>query len=636
MDRARNQPRMRRRRLPVGSELLPRSGVHFRVWAPDRKRVEVVLEDGSAHGLQAESHGYYSAVVPGAGVGTRYRYRLDDDALLYPDPASRFQPDGPHGDSEVVDPDAFEWTDDDWRGIQLPGQVIDEMHVGTFTQEGTWRAAMRELPELASAGMTIIEMMPVADFPGRFGWGYDGVDLFAPTRLYGHPDDLRAFVDHAHACGLGVLLDVVYNHLGPDGNYLKQFARAYASTRYTTKWGEALNFDDENSGPVREFVLANAAYWIDEFHFDGLRIDATQDIFDSSEQHILGGLTRRVREAARGRSTLVIGENEPQDTRLVRPLEAGGHGFDAAWNDDFHHSAIVQLSGHYEAYDSDYRGRPQEFISALKRGYLYQGQWYRWQNKRRGKPTDDIAPASFVLYIQNHDQIANSARGRRGDAVASPGAYKAMTALMLLAPATPMLFQGQEFAASSPFYYFVDHEPELAALVDKGRKEFMAQFPSMARPEVQAWLPTASDPATFEASKLRFEERDAHADMYALHRDLLQLRCDDPVFRAQRGTLDGAVLSEEGFVIRFFGSPEEGDRLLVVNFGTDVYFTPAPEPLLAPPLAREWEILWSSDDFRYGGDGTMPLDTERHWHIPGKAAVVLAPKRKRDAADQEP
>lgn len=617
------------RRLPVGAEAGP-GGTHFRVWAPRRKRVEVVLEngprlEGSAVELEPEGDGFFSGRVEAAGVGTRYRFRLDGDGL-FPDPVSRFQPDGPHGPSRVVDPGTFPWTDRGWRGVELEGQVLYEMHVGTFTPEGTWKAAMHEIPELATTGITVIEIMPVADFPGRFGWGYDGVNLFAPTRLYGEPDDFRRFVDRAHAVGIGVILDVVYNHLGPDGNYLKEFSVSYFTDRYTTDWGEAINFDGPDAGPVREFFVANAGYWTREFHIDGLRLDATQDIHDTSPEHILAAVTRRVREAAGERSTIVIAENEPQHTELVRSPERGGYGMDGLWNDDFHHSASVALTGRNEAYYTDYLGTPQELISALKWGYLYQGQRYLWQRKRRGTPALDLPAATFVAFVQNHDQVANSGRGERVHRLTSPGRFRAMTALMLLAPGTPMLFQGQEFAASAPFLYFADHEPELAAKVRAGRAEFLRQFPSLATPETQKGLADPADLDTFTRCKLDLSERETHAGAYALHRDLLRLRRRDAVFHAQnRDRMHGAVLAPEAFLLRFLG--EDGnDRLLLVNLGRDLPLVPAPEPLLAPPKGARWSVLWSSEDPRYGGTGTPPLETEEEgWRVPGEAAVVLAP-----------
>ncbi len=622
------------RRLPVGAEALPGGGVHFRVWAPRRARVEVVLEEGgAAFELGREEGGYFSAPVGEAGAGTLYRFRFDGDARRYPDPASRFQPEGPHGPSRVVDPSEFRWGDADWRGASLKGQVVYEMHVGAFTPEGTLAAAAAQLKELAGLGVTCVELMPLAEFPGRFGWGYDGVCLYAPTRLYGEPDDLRRFVDEAHRRGLAVILDVVYNHLGPDGNYLRQFSEHYFTDRHETEWGDALNFDGPASAPVREFFLKNARYWVEEFHFDGLRVDATQSIQDDSEEHFLAALTREVREAAGGRETIVVGENEPQQVCMVLPYERGGFALDGLWNDDFHHSAMVALTGRSEAYYSDYRGAPQEFVSSAKYGFLYQGQRYRWQRHRRGTPTYGLAPHTFVNFIQNHDQVANSARGLRAHRLTSPARLRAVTALMLLAPGTPMLFMGQEFASSAPFLYFADHEGELAEKVGRGRAEFLAQFRSIATRETRRNLPDPGDPATFGRCKLDFSERESHREVYDLHRDLLSLRRGDAVFSAQepRG-LDGAVLGPEAFVLRYFGRGGD-DRLLVVNLGSDLGLNPAPEPLLAPPAGKVWRTLWSSEDYRYGGTGTPPLETRNNWCIPGEAAVALAPVEAAEAGD---
>jgi maltooligosyltrehalose trehalohydrolase len=607
----------------VGAELHPAAGVHFRVWAPRRKRVDVVLEgDESVHALASEGNGYFSGDVAVARAGTLYRYRLDGGAAL-PDPASRCQPAGPHGPSQVVDPDAFEWTDSAWKGPEIAGQVIYEMHVGTFTREGTWAAAARELESLAEVGITLIEMMPVAEFAGRFGWGYDGVDLFAPTRLYGAPDDLRRFVDRAHACGIGVILDVVYNHLGPDGNYLKEFAPDYFSDRYQNEWGEPLNYDGPRSEPVREFFVANAGYWIDEFHMDGLRLDATQQMFDASPVHVMREMTERVRAAARGRRTLVVAENEPQDVKLVAAVAEGGYGMDALWNDDFHHSARVALTTHNEAYLGDYRGTPQEFISSVKYGYLFQGQRYAWQKKRRGTPGLALSPCAFINYMQNHDQVANSALGLRCHQLASPGRYRALIALTLLAPGTPMLFQGQEFGASSPFLYFADHKPGLAEAVRKGRAEFVSQFPSIGESDMRERLADPGDAATFERCKLDLAERERNVHMLALHRDLLALRRNDPAFRAQRRRgVDGAVLGEQAFVLRYFD--DEGDRLVLVNLGRDLRLVPAPEPLLAPPGGGSWKTSWSSEDPRYGGTGTPLVESEENgWFLPGESTVVM-------------
>ncbi|MBO0696872.1 MAG: malto-oligosyltrehalose trehalohydrolase [Zavarzinella sp.] len=624
------------RRYPIGAEIAPEGGVHFRVWAPARRTVAVVFGDDRAVGLPPEGNGYFSGLVADTKPGALYRVRLDDDPTLYPDPASRFQPDGPHGPSQVIDPWAYRWSDMNWKGAALLGQVIYEMHIGTFTKEGTWAAAERELPELAAAGITCLELMPVADFPGRFGWGYDGVNLFAPTRLYGDPDDFRRFVDRAHQLGLAVILDVVYNHLGPDGNYLKAFTPAYFTVKYKTEWGEPINFDGPDSGPVREFYASNAAYWIDEYHLDGLRLDATQNVYDDTpdpSKHILAEIGRRVRAAAKGRSTIVVNENEPQHPRLVRPLGQGGIGLDALWNDDFHHSAMVALTGHNEAYYTDFLGTPQEFVSAVKYGYLYQGQWYSWQGKRRGQPGLDVPPAAFITFLQNHDQIANTGRGLRVHQVTSPGRYRAMTALLLLAPGTPMLFQGQEFAASAPFFYFADHNPELNKAIQAGRLEFLSQFPSIADPLMKDVLAPPYALETFESCKLDFRERKTHAGAYGLTKDLLRLRREDPAFRAQKPRgVDGAVLGENAFVLRFFA--DDGlDRLLVVNLGRDLHLAICPEPLLAPPERCKWRVALSTEDPKYGGSGTGPVETnEEGWRIPGEAAVVLLP----EVTDTEP
>ncbi len=615
----------RSRRLPVGAECTA-EGVDFRVWAPKRARVEVVLEGGpgvgTAHPCVAQSDGYFSQRIPRARAGSLYRFRLDGGAELYPDPASRAQPSGPDGPSEVVDPTSFVWSDGGWEGVPSSRRVVYEMHVGTFTPEGTWAAAMEQLPELARLGISLIEMMPVADFAGRFGWGYDGVNLFAPTRLYGRPDDLRRFVDRAHELRMGVILDVVYNHFGPRGNHLAQFSGTYFSEQHPTDWGPAINYDGEGSSGVRELIINNARYWIDEYHFDGLRLDATQDIRDASADCIVAALVRAARAAAPGRRTYFVAENEPQSARIVRSADHGGYGLDALWNDDLHHSAHVALTGHNEAYYSDYAGAPQELVSAMKHGFLYQGQRSSWQKAARGSPALDLEPHRFVSYLENHDQIANSARGERLHVRASRGRHRALATLALLGPSTPMLFQGDEFAASSPFLYFADHEPELAASVRAGRRTFLSQFPSIARPDMTACLAPPDDPATFRRCKLDFAERGRHAGAYAFHRDALALRGRDPVFR-EPAWIDGAVLSGSAFVIRFFGTAPGEDRLVLVNLGVDARLGRIPEPLLAPPEGRRWELLLSSEDPRYDGTGTPPLERDGEWYLLGEAALVL-------------
>ena len=556
------------RRRAIGAEVVE-SGVHFRVWAPSRKTVAAVI-GGNDFSLEREVDGYFSGLVREAGAGTLYQFRLDGEEETYPDPASRFQPEGVHGPSQVVDP-AFTFRE--WHGVPEK-RVLYEMHIGTFTREGTYKAAMEQFPSLADVGINVIELMPVNEFPGEFGWGYDGVALWAPTRLYGTPDDLRRFVDEAHANGIAVILDVVYNHLGPDGNYLPEFADEYFTDKYENEWGEAVNFEERG---VRTFVCENAAYWIDEFQFDGLRVDATQSMFDESERHILSELSEAVRAAAGGRKTFLVAENEPQNRAIVKE-----HGFDAMWNDDWHHAALVAMTGNREAYYVDYLGKPQEFVSMAKLGFLYQGQWYSWQKKNRGTSSLDIPPEQLVVFLQNHDQVANSERGER--------IYnRAMTAFLLLQPQTPLLFQGQEFGTTTPFTYFADHGPALAKKVAKGRREFLEQFPSLKGRK----LPPPHERETFEQCKLDHADKDVSEV-----RELLRLRREMPFHQR----MEGAVLAEECFALRWFG---DDPRLLIVNLGGELEINPVDSPL----LAGAWRVVW----------GTLNA-----WRIPAESATLLA------------
>jgi maltooligosyltrehalose trehalohydrolase len=611
--------------LGLGTEVLS-NGVRFRVWAPKRKSVEVLIENGNENiiPLDPEGNGYFSRIIPNLEAGSLYRYRLDEDKK-YPDPCSRFQPEGPHGPSMVIDPRAYRWSDSDWRGVEISGQVVYELHIGTFTREGTFDAAARELGELRHLGITLIEVMPVAEFPGRWNWGYDGVDIYAPAHVYGDAEAMKRFVDAAHGCGIGVILDVVYNHLGPDGNYLKEYSNDYFTDKYKTDWGEPLNFDGPGSKGVREFFIRNACYWIAEFHMDGLRFDATQNIYDSGPFHILAEISQRTRDVAGNRKIVLIGENEPQNVTCLAPVENGGYGLDALWNDDFHHSARVAMTGRREAYYTDYRGKPQEFISSIKRGFLYQGQRYKWQKQPRGTPVTWEPASAFVLYTQNHDQVANSLYGERIHILTSPSRYRAITALMLLAPETPMLFMGQEFSASSPFLFFADHCDEvLAGSVHQGRKEFLSQFPSYGSDEAQDQVSAPCALSTFERSKLDLSERESHAQIYLFHQDLLRLRREDPVIAAQRrDRVDGAVLGSSTLVIRFFGENRD-DRLLVINLGTRFEYKPAPEPLIAPVSGGSWQLVWSSDDPRYGGPGITNSCGKRGWRLPGESAVLFS------------
>jgi maltooligosyltrehalose trehalohydrolase len=610
------------RKLPIGAELVE-GGVHFRVWAPAHQRVTLVLEapDRRDIALRAEGNGYHSLLVDTLAAGARYRYRLGGE--LHADPVSRYQPEGPFGPSEVIDPDDTAWTDDAWPGITRPAQqIVYEMHVGTFTREGTWAAAAKHLPFLADVGITTIEMMPINDFAGRRGWGYDGVNLFAPCRLYGSPAELRAFIDRAHAIGLAVILDVVYNHFGPAGNSHFAFAPEFRDTKHDGEWGDPLDF---HSRGVREFFTANAAYWIGEYHFDGLRLDATQALIDDeSPCHIVADIVRAARGAGRNKQVWLIGENEPQDVRLLRPIEEGGCGLDALWNDDFEHTARIALTGCVDGYFHDYTATPQCLISALERGFLYQGQLYPWQRNTRGTPTRGLPPSKFVHFLENHDQIANTGFGDRAITQSDPATYRAMTALLLLGPQIPMLFQGQEMGTRKPFRYFVDHDAELNERVRRGRAEFLAQFARLATEEAMAALPDPAAPATFDACILDDDERDLSAPLVRLHRDLIALRRAYPGFTDQRpDAMRGAVLSPHAFCLRWWH--EAGDRLLLVNLGPTHSRAAQPEPLLAPPAKLGWRIAWSSEHPKYGGHGTPEPFTRERLHVAARSAVLLEP-----------
>jgi maltooligosyltrehalose trehalohydrolase len=594
-------------------------GASFRVWAPAQPTLHVVLDNGGEHALQRSDDGFHAARIDGLRPGQRYWLQLTTGRR--PDPASRFQPEGPLGPSELVD-SRYPWTDAAWRGIpSLHRQAIYELHIGTFTQEGTWRAAAARLPALARVGVTTIEVMPIAEFAGRFGWGYDGVQLFAPTRLYGRPEDAKFFVDEAHRLGLAVILDVVYNHFGPVGNFLKEFSATFFGK--AGEWGDLINYDGPGSAEVRRFAAENAAYWIAEYHFDGLRLDATQAIPDASPQHIVSDICRAAREAAGERRLFLVGESEPQDSRLLKASGTYDDGLDAIWNEDWHHAAFVCATGRRQAYFTDYLGQAPEFASMARLGTLYQGQWYTWQQNPRGGWTIGLLPSVLVNFLENHDQVANTGLGTRLHQHVDCRLWRALTALLLLGPALPQLFQGQEFASTRPFTYFADHEGDLAAAVDAGRLQFLTQFPGLAQPAMQARLPRAGDPDAFARCKLDDAERTAEGPLWRLHCELLRLRREDAVLadlgtdrvRVESSAPDPAVV-----VIRYLA--DAGHRLLVVNLGGD-HLSAMNEPLFAPLPGTWWELLWSSEDPAYDGSGTIPFVRAGRWLLQGHAAMLL-------------
>ncbi|WP_437290244.1 malto-oligosyltrehalose trehalohydrolase [Sorangium sp. So ce406] len=578
--------------------------VRFRVWAPDHDRVEIVTygKDGEeitgALPAAPTGGGYFEATAPGLGAGALYKVRIDGEGP-FPDPYARAQPFGVHGPSAVDDP-SFAWTDAGWEGVALEDLVLYEVHVGTATQEGTFDALIPRLAELRELGITALEIMPVASFPGERGWGYDGVDLFAPSAAYGGPEGLRRLVDAAHAAGLGVVLDCVYNHFGPDGNYLRAYTKRYFTERHKTPWGDAVNYDGEGAEQVRALAISNAEMWIRDFHIDGLRLDATHAILDDTEPHILREIADRARAAGGGRRVVVIAEDSLNDTRLVTPAEQGGHGLDGVWADDFHHELRVLFAGDRDGYFEDHRGTAEDIAATIRKGWLYEGQVSKHAGKPRGTPAEPVPPPRFVHCIQNHDQIGNRALGDRLGAAVSPAAFRTMSALLLITPYTPLLFMGQEWNARTPFQYFTDHNAELGRLVTEGRRREFQYFTSFSGAEV----PDPQDPRTFQRSKLDWSERQRpeHAGVLAWYRELLGLRAAHPALRRRgRGDFSAEAISPDAIRIERRGAETTVVALVALRGALDVD--------LGRPEAR---ALAFSEEPRFGGAAQrVPLERGR-------------------------
>ena len=512
--------------LGFGAECVE-GGVRFRLWAPAARRVDVVLEEeGAVVPMDALDGGWFQVTSAQARPGSLYRYRIDG-GLQVPDPGSRFQPQDVYGASEVVDAQAFAWGDEGWRGRPWGEAVVYELHVGTFSPEGTFAGAMALLPRLVSLGVTAIELMPLADFPGHANWGYDGVLPFAPDSHYGRPEDLKALIVAAHGLGLMVFVDVVYNHFGPDGNYLGVYAPEFFTSRHRTPWGDAINFDGPGSAAVRAYFIANARYWLCEYHCDGLRFDAVHAIVDDSPQSILTSIAEAVAPLrAHGRHIHLVLENENNEARHLHGGD-GPQGFTAQWNDDIHHVLHVLLTGEHDGYYADYTDDPAGRLGrCLTEGFAYQGEWSAVHQGARGESTQGLPPAAFVGFLQNHDQIGNRAFGERITALASPAAVRAATAVLLLAPSPPLLFMGQEFACSRPFLFFCDFGPELGRAVTEGRRREFARFPEFADESRRAHIPDPNSPATWAKSRLDWTEaeRAPGRDWLTFHRALLATR----------------------------------------------------------------------------------------------------------------
>lgn len=497
--------------------------VVFRIWAPKQHRMRLVLDGGEPLAMTARADGWHVLAVEGATAGSRYQFMLEDD-LLVPDPASRFQPDDAHGPSEIVGRDAFQWQAAAWRGRPWAESVVYEAHVGTFTEAGTFRAAIERLDHLESLGVTVLQLMPVADFPGRRGWGYDGVLPYAPDASYGRPEDLKALIDQAHLRNISVMLDVVYNHLGPDGNYLPHYA-PFFTDRHMTPWGNGPNFDGSSSAAVRAFMVENALYWIDEFRLDGLRLDAVHAILDDSDRHILQEIADTVRRSAGDRHVHLVVENEDNDADLIERLADGRPKYyTAQWCDDVHHVLHSAATGESAGYYADYYGGRGKVAKALAEGFLFQGEVMAHKGEARGKPSAHLPPTAFISFIQNHDQVGNRLFGDRLAETLPVEKMKALASIYLLAPPVPMLFMGEEWAASTRFPYFCDFHQALNAAVREGRQREFGHDPDQAGGIEDAPDPTAE--RTFIAAKLRWEESDknGHRDMLDHYRRLIGLR----------------------------------------------------------------------------------------------------------------
>ena len=561
----------------------------------------VVDENGQtlrAIPMVAEGDGYFAATDPKGKAGDRYQYRFGD-SQGWPDPASRWQPAGVHGPSMVIDPAAYRWQDEKWTSPPLRDLVIYELHVGTFTPAGSFLSAIERLDDLVALGVNAIELMPVADFPGNRNWGYDGVMLYAPASSYGHPDEMRALVDAAHRRGLAVILDVVYNHFGPDGNYTSVYHDDYSDSTLQTPWGAALNY---GAAPVRAFFLENAPYWMREFHLDGFRLDATHEIADRSTPHLLA----EIASAVHSLGGFVIAEDERNEPRLLRPATAGGEGLDGVWADDFHHVVHVRLTGEREGYYGNYEGTAEELAQTIDHGWLYRGQVQPTNKKPRGGDATGLLPWQFIYCLTNHDQIGNRAFGERLSHLISPAAYRAASALLCLIPQTPLIFQGQEWAASTPFQFFTDHNPELGKLVTAGRRREFKTFAAFRDEALRETIPDPQARETFERSKIRWEERaePGHAAMLRLYQEFLALRRELPVYRNRReqAQWQALLLNDELLALRST-IPSEDPVLIISDLRGGQQMPDLGDQRLGTPAGKKWQQSLSSNEVRFGGSG---------------------------------
>ena len=608
--------------LQSGAQLRSGDDVHFAVWAPRAASPRVRICNGGARGDHPMTpcphrRGAFAVTVAGVGAGADYAFVLEDGGREIPDPASRWQPHGVHGPSRVVDP-AFHWTDDNWRGVPMNQLAIYELHVGAFSPEGNFAAITPRIPHLARLGITAVELMPVAQFPGARNWGYDGVGLYAPHNGYGGPAELKKLVDRMHAHGIAVILDVVYNHMGPEGNYLDAFG-PYFTEKYKTPWGRALNYDDADCDEVRRFIIDNALYWVSEYHIDGLRLDAVHGIFDFSARHLCQEIAAAVHDRGTelGKSLLVIAESDLNDHRLVRPIDEHGFGLDGQWSDDFHHAVHAALTGERRGYYADF-GPVSMIADALREPFVYDGRYSVHRRRRHGAPSTGVRRERFVVCVQNHDQVGNRARGDRLATLLLPAQQRLAAALLLLSPYMPLLFMGEEYGETNPFQYFVDHSDEqLIGAIREGRRREFESF------DWTADVPDPFDEETFRRSKLDMSKanEEPNARLLALYRDLLTIRREDPLMRPGRARISVAY-GEPGWITLLREPANDvAERASVALFNCSDRVAEVPLP---GSEACAWTVRSSTDDVRYGGRGAVVAPVERTAAVPAWSAVLLS------------
>jgi maltooligosyltrehalose trehalohydrolase len=596
--------------MRLGANRLPDGSWQFLLWAPNSRSVSInVVSSKQSLAMEPLDRGYFRATANHLRPNSRYCFRLDDGRDL-PDPASRFQPEGVHGPSQIVDTNAFQWTDENWVGRALEGSIFYELHVGAYTPEGTFDALIPHLPKLVELGVTTVELMPIAQFPGVRNWGYDGVYEFAAQNSYGGPQSLQKFVNAAHSRGLAVALDVVYNHLGPEGNYLNAYG-PYFTDRYRTPWGQALNFDGAGSDEVRRFFIENALYWLENYHFDALRLDAIHGIFDFEAWHFLAELKSAVTSLSKrlGRQLHLIGESDLNDSRVLHSPERGGYDIDAQWSDDFHHSVHALLTHEKTGYYADFEGI-EPLITTLKEGWFYSGQYSPHRQRRHGNSPRGIARSRFVVCSQNHDQVGNRAAGERLSSLVSFEAAKLAAGITLLAPFTPLLFMGEEYGETAPFQYFTSHgDPALVEAVRKGRREEFAAF---------GWeknVPDPQDENTFLRSKLNhaLAKEEPHRTTLQFYRELIRIRNHYKLYAS-----DPQTIHKLGDRVISFEHAWNGERLVLV-----FNFSDSSQTASSPELAGRWSTIICSADEKWKGPDA---DRQTQFSVPDSGELRLSPK----------